>query len=182
MRRRPVRFVALALVLFVALGACSSGGGGTISADAYASSVCSHIKTWLDQIKQRAADLRTAVSSQTSPTKGKDLLGTYLDGVISDTDDMVDAIKDAGTPDVPNGDDLSTTLLAGLEKAKAAFEDARGQIDALPTSSRAAFARAAEQVGSSINAKVGGVVQSFRGLKSPELDTAFHKVPACQGS
>jgi hypothetical protein len=182
--RRRLRFVALALVIPIVLAACGGGGGSgsKVSADAYASTVCTHVKTWLDQIKQRVGDLQAAVSPGTSPTKGKDLLRSYLDGVISDTDDMINAIKDAGTPDVPNGDQLSSTLLSGLERARGTFDDARGQVDSLPTSSRSAFAHAAQQLGSSINSKVGGIEQSFQGLHSPELDKAFNKVAACKGS
>ena len=185
MRRHRGRFVALTLVIPIVLAACSGGGGGggsKVSADAYATTVCTHVKTWLDQIKQRETALRTALSPGTSPTKGRDLLRSYLDGLISDTDDMINAIKDAGPPDVPNGDQISTTLTSGLEGAKGAFDDARGQVDSLPTNSRAAFARAAQQLGSSINSKVGGITQSFQGVKSPELDKAFNKVAACRSA
>ena len=105
MPRSRVRFVALTLVIPIVLAACSGGGGGSkVSADAYASTVCTHVKTWLDQIRQRASELQTAMSPGTSPTRGRDLLGSYLDNVISDTDDMINAIKDAGTPDISNGD------------------------------------------------------------------------------
>jgi hypothetical protein len=183
MRRRRLRFAALVVVIPVVLASCGGGGGGgKVSATDYASSVCTHIKTWLAQIKQRASDLKTAVSPGTSPQRGKDLLGSYLDGVISDTDGMINAIKDAGTPDVPNGSQISDTLVSGLDQAKAAFDDARSQVDQLPTNSRTAFAHAAEQLGTSINSKVGGVVQSFQGLKSPQLDQAFRTASACQGS
>ncbi len=183
MRRFRVRFVAISLVIPIVLAACSGGGGsGTkVSADAYATTVCTHIKTWLDQIKQRETELQTAVSPGTSPTRGRDLLRSYLDNLISDTDEMISAIKDAGTPDIPNGDQISSTLTSGLEQAKSAFDDARGQVDSLPTNSRAAFARAAQQLGSSINSKIGGITQSFQGLKSPELDRAFNKAQACKG-
>jgi len=184
MRRFRVRFVAISLVIPIVLAACSGGGGsGTkVSADAYATTVCTHIKTWLDQIKQRASDLKTAVAPGTSPQTGKDLLGSYLDGVIADTSDMINAIKDTGTPDVPNGSQISDTLVSGLEQAKAAFDDARSQVDQLPTTSRSAFSHAAEQLGTSINSKVGGVVQSFQGIKSPQLDQAFRTASACQSN
>ena len=128
MRRHRIRLVAISLVIPIVLAACGGGGGGSkVSADAYASTVCTHVKTWLDQIKQRASELQTAMSPGTSPTKGRDLLRSYLDGLISDTDDMINAIKDAGPPDVPNGDQISTTLTSGLEGAKGAFDDARGR-------------------------------------------------------
>ena len=182
MRRRGLRFVALVVVIPVVLASCGGGSGGKVGATDYASSVCTHIKTWLGQIKQRASDLKTAVSPGTSPQKGKDLLGSYLDGVISDTSSMINAIKDTGTPDVPNGSQISHTLLSGLDQAKAAFDDARSQVDQLPTTSRAAFSHAAEQLGTSINSKVGGVVRSFQGIKSPQLDQAFRTASACQGS
>jgi hypothetical protein len=180
MRRRGIRFVALVVAIPVVLAACS-GGGGKVSANAYATSVCTNIKTWLGQIKQRATDLRTAVSPGTSPRKGKDLLGSYLDGVISDTATMINAINGAGTPDVSNGPQIASTLVSGLDQAKAAFDSARSQVDSLPTTSRAAFSRAAAQLGTSINSKVGGVVRSFQGLKSPQLDQAFRTVSACKG-
>ena len=158
------------------------GGGSKIAPDAYATAVCSHVKGWLDQIKQRVGDLQKAVSPNTSPSQGKDLIRSYLDGVISDTDDMIDGIKNAGTPDVPNGDQIANTLVSGLEQARSTFQDARSQADSLPTNSRSAFGQAAQQLGSSINSKVNGVQNAFQGINSPQLDQAFNKSSACQGA
>jgi hypothetical protein len=183
MHRSRVRFVALVLVVPVVLGACSGGGGGgKVSAEDYASSVCTHVKGWLDQIKGRVGDLQKAVSPSTSPSDGKELIRSYLDGVISDTDNMINAIKDTGTPDVPNGDKIASTLVSGLEQARSTFQDARDEADSLPTDSRASFASAAQQLGTSINSKVSGVEQAFQGINSPELDRAFNKASACQGT
>jgi hypothetical protein len=177
--RGRARFWAIALLVPVMLSGCG-GGSAKVSANSYADSVCSNVKTWFDAIRQRATAIQTAVSPGTSAQKGQQVLGSYLDGVISDTKTMVSGIQGAGRPDVPNGDKLASTLLSGLQQAESAFEDARNKVDQLPTSSRSAFSHAAEQLSTTIQSEAAGITQAFSGLRSPQLDRAFRSASACR--
>jgi phage-related protein len=95
---------------------------------------------------------------------------------------MIDGVRGVGTPDVANGDTLSSTLVSGLDQAESTFQQARSKVDSLPTSSRSVFSHAAAALGSSVNGQASAIGRVFSGLRSPELDRAFNEAPACQSS
>jgi hypothetical protein len=168
------------LVTFV-LVACG-GGADKVSPEDYASSVCGNLKTWLTGVQQQASDIKGAVSPDTPPQEGQQILADYLDEVLASTDRMIKAIKGAGIPDVPNGDVVARTLTGALDTARATLQEARDRVDSLPTDSREVFAQAAAALGQTITSKVGEVTKAFEGLNSAELDRAFNEVAACRGS
>ena len=182
---RGTRVFAAAAMSVVLLAGCSGGGGGgggSVSAQDFASKVCSSLSDWLDAIRQRASEVGGAVKPGTSPQEGQDILRDYMDGVINDTKDMVEGVRDAGVPDVPNGETIENTLVTALEGAEQAFETAREQVDSLPTDSADAFKQGAETLASSINSHASDVTRALQGVSSAQLDEAFSNSEACQSA
>jgi hypothetical protein len=176
------RFLTWAILVTLVLAACGGGGADKVSPEDYASSVCSNLKTWLTDVQRQAGDIKGAVSPDTPPQEGQQILANYLDEVLASTDRMIKAIEGAGIPDVPNGEVVARTLTGALDTARSTLQEARDKVDSLPTDSREAFAQAAAALGQTITSKVGEVTKAFEGLNSAELDRAFNEVAACRGS
>ena len=174
------RWRALALLVPIVLAACG-GGGGTVSPTDYVDSVCSHAKTWITDIHQGFTQLQSAVRPGTSPQKGKELLRSFFGRTISDTDTMISGIRDTGAPAISNGRSLASALLSALGRARSALANAAKLVEALPTSSRAAFQQAANTLGTRVEANMGQIGKAISGLHSPQLERAAKQAPACRG-
>jgi len=178
---RPMLIAVLAAAL--AIGACGDdddgGDGESVSADDYASAICSSTQDWVDGLQGRATDLQGSLGSDVSPEQGKDALAGFLDDVISDTDDWIAAVNDAGVPDVEGGEQAADDLLTAAEDAKVVLEDTRSRVDDLPTASDADFAREASEVGSATQESLGTIGDAISEPESDELRTALEESPAC---
>jgi hypothetical protein len=184
MSRRTLRLSVVALAFPLVLTACGGGGGNagrTVSPTDYVGAVCSHVKSWIGDIRQGFQQLQQAAQPGTAPEKGKELLSSFFDRTVSDTDSMISGIGEAGVPDVPNGRSLASSFLSALERAKAALETARKGVDSLPTSSGAAFQQAADSLGKQVQSNMGQVGTAIGSLHSTELEQAAKKTPACRG-
>jgi hypothetical protein len=181
--RRLMTSMLVVLLLPIVLGACGGGGGGgsKVSAGQYVGDLCRSLKTWRNAIQGRVSDLTSSISSSTTPEQGKQKLRDYLDGVLTDTDQMLSRIKDAGVPDVANGKSTADTLVSTLQLARDSLANARAQVDNLPTSSRQAFGRATQGLARQIQYLGTTVQASLAGLQSAsELNQAFNSSSACK--
>jgi len=185
---RWARRLAVAAVIPVVLASCGGGGGGggggpAISAEAYAAGFCGLLGDWLGSIQDRSSGLSGSFTAAASPADGQEILGTYVDGLIADTEELITGTEELGVPDVDGGGTIAETLIAAFEDAKAVLEDARAEVDGLPTDDPAAFAEASGALGVSIEASLGaiGASLSLSDVSSPELDAAFAEDPACTG-
>ena len=180
-KKRGLRFCVIAILLPVALTACSGGGGSStpVSPTDYMGAVCSHVQTWITDIRQGFQQLQEAARPGTAPDKGKDLLRSFFDRAVSDTDAMISGIEDAGTPAVQSGQAVASSLISQLQRARAALDTARKAVDTLPTSSQSAFQQAANSLGSQIQSNMSGIGTAISALHSPELEQAAKKAPDC---
>jgi hypothetical protein len=91
----------------------------------------------------------------------------------------VTKLKAAGTPDVKNGKQVQTAIVGAFTQLKSALQTAAGQAGNLPTSSPTAFQSAAQKLGSTVQSSMSGIGSSLSNLKSPDLEAAAKKEPAC---
>ena len=172
------------LVAGLALGACGGdddgGGGDNVSADDYATGVCKTTQDWVSVLQKRATDLQASIGTDVSPEKGKDALAGFLDDVISDTDDWIEGVNDAGVPDVEGGEEAAKEILTAAEDAKGVLEDTRSSVEDLPTGDEEAFALEAGKVGEATEASLGKIGDAISTPKSDELNTALSDTPACK--
>jgi hypothetical protein len=168
-----------ASVLAATLVACT-GGSDKVDPKDYATGVCSSMSSWLHAVQARVSKVGAAVSPATSPSEGRDIFAGYLDGVLDDTQRMIDRIQAIGVPDVDGGEQMSKRLLTTLEGTKATFEIARKQVDSLPTNNRDAFRHAVEALSTAISSHVSDVAKALADVSSSELDQAFQGSQACR--
>jgi len=176
MPSKLVRSVIAAVAASAILVGC--GGASKVSARDYASSVCTATGTWVKNIQAESQQMASAITG--SPANGKQEISKFLNQVIGQTDTLISKLKDAGTPDVTNGDRIATTFLNAFEQAKTGLESLRGDVSNLPTNDPAAFATAAKKLSDKITQVFNRADTAMGGLKSPELEKAGNGVKACQ--
>lgn len=154
-------------------------GGETVGAETYASGICGALNDWQSAIQARSSSLTEGLSEDTTPEQGKELLGSFLDDVIGETETMISAVDDAGVPDVENGEEISEALNNAFDDALAALEDARGQVDDLPTDSGESFQTAASSLGGSISTSLGEIGGQIQDIDAPGLEAAFSEDEDC---
>jgi hypothetical protein len=175
-RRRLVLSLAAALAVSSgALIAGCGGGGDENGATAWASSVCTDITNWANQVQASVDSL-----------KGGNLSKATLEAAAADvkeaTDTLGSELKALGKPDTASGDqaqtlvtDLSTQLSAGVESIQ---KDFSGASDA---SSVLAAAGAAATTLKSMASSISSTVSSLKALDpEDELKSAFEDSSECQ--
>ncbi|MGH2729220.1 MAG: hypothetical protein ACRDJI_01280 [Actinomycetota bacterium] len=171
-RRRIAGTIAAALVL----AACGGGGPDTVGVQSWVSAFCSALSEWQNSVQDSASQLTEGLDPATGPEAGKAALSGFIDGVIADTDDLIDATNDAGIPDVENGEEVSDALIAAFENARSALSETRGEIEDLPTDP-AQFGSQADEIGTSIRSSLSDIGsdlgQKLDNLAPEELREAF---------
>ena len=180
------RTAALGLTLLLAggLAACGGdddggGGGGSsesVSASAYAADVCGAMQSWMQGIQDRTAELTE--NMQPGEEQGKDLLVDLMSDMSSQTGELVSAVEDAGVPDVENGEEAADQLVAAFEETQQILEQAKDDIEALPSDPQA-FQQGAAQLGPTLQEALSNVGSSLEIDASQELTDAFESEEAC---
>lgn len=168
------------------LAACGGGGGGdgseqTVTAQEYASDVCGALDSWVTASRDRAGSLTEVLNPTDTPENRRDVLAGYIDGVIEDTEALLDDVQAAGVPDVEGGEQIAGQIADAFDSVKTELEQTRDDVDALPTDDPAAFTAAATQLGTSIQTSLTAVGTSVGGISEPELNQAFAVEPTCSG-
>jgi hypothetical protein len=164
-----------------ALAVAGCGGGGSsnrVSANAYARALCTAVGPFEKDIAQRQSALDP--SQIKSPTQGRTVLTGFLNAVAGDTKQAADRLRAAGVPDVSNGKKISTAFVNLFSHLQTALQNAAKQAQTLPTGSATAFKNAATQLGTSVRSSMNSLTTNLSQLRSPELEAAAKKVPACQ--
>jgi hypothetical protein len=105
---------------------------------------------------------------------------TLISKLTSTVQQFATTVEAAGTPDVPNGDQIKSQLDAYLTRYTALFQEAESQAHALPTSSPQALNSAAESLARNAQQKRAELQQPDLIGNSPELKQAAEQTPACQ--
>lgn len=167
------------LTITAALAGCGgSGGSSGVSPSAFMSSLCSTVGPFEKDVQARTSALN--LSSLTNAAQGKKALQDFLSAVVADTDKAVSQLKAAGIPKVTNGSQISAQLVKAFTALKTTLAAAASKAGSLPTSSPAAFKAAAQSLGTSVQTSMSSIGSSLNGLKSPELEKAAAKEPACK--
>ena len=157
--------------------------GDAVSVESWAGGVCGSVETWLRGINQKGTQLGQDVQGVSDLTKGRDLLVQFMEDAVALTDTMIEGVEAAGAPDIENGDQLATDLVAALQPVKDTFSTAVDKAKALPTDDPEAFSAAATQLGQEITDSQTEFSASFDQLQAtyddPALNTAFDTVPEC---
>ncbi|MGH2659901.1 MAG: hypothetical protein ACRDHS_09615 [Actinomycetota bacterium] len=148
-------------------------------AEEYVVAVCTEINGWVEEVQARSEQVGQDVVTETTLEGQRDVFAAFLDDVVTVTDDHLAGLRDAGVPEVEDGQQIAETLLGVFEGARAILAGARERVDELPTDDAAAFATAVEELGSGVQTALEEIGSSVTGLDSPELVAAAEDEPAC---
>jgi hypothetical protein len=167
--------VAAALVVAGCGG--SSSGSSSVSASSYVKSICTAVGTFRSDVQSKITSLGAA--NITTPAQGKKALQDFLSAASTSSDAAVTKLKGAGTPNVNNGKQISTSLVNAFNTLSSALKQAETSTNNLSTSSKAAFASGAKTIQTNIQSSIQGMLSSLSALKSADLQSAAKNEPAC---
>ena len=182
-KRLSMLAAVAALALFV--GACGGGddagdddgggGGDTVSAESYAADICTAVGDWVTAIQEGASEITTSADA----SSGVEVLQSFLEDAVTETEALISDVEDAGAPDVDGGEEFADQLRGAFDEAKTVLEDARDQAADLPTDDPAAFSTAAADLGTSVQEALGTVGSELSEPSDESLATAFEEEEAC---
>ena len=176
-RGRAALAFALAVALVVALVAgCSSG----VEPRRWSRSVCAALTPWRTQISSLTSQAKEQITGGSTPRQAKESLVVLLGGVEAASEDARRAVAEAGTPDVPNGDQVASRFVASLTVARDAYAHARTAVAALPTSDATAFYDGVTAAFDQLNSEYAASALDTASLGSAELEAAFAEEPTCR--
>ncbi len=180
--RKMVAVAAVAGLVLVGCGkgaGSATGGATTVSATAYVAKLCGGFTGWQKAVQTRASNLSKNLSPTDTVQERKTALADYLDGLVADTDDLIQATTAAGIPDVSGGEAAAHRLTSAFQAVKTALQKARDKVDTLPTHVTA-FQTATEQLANDITDSLTRIGNSLNSLSQGDLDKAFSANPTCQ--
>jgi hypothetical protein len=184
--RVPLPVLAAALAL---LAAGCGGGDSNESAETepegtppaeWVTSVCGALDEWQTSLQQQATGLPQQVLQADSPQDAKKQITDFLDEVVDETQDMVDKVDAAGKPAVDAGERVRTAVHARLLKVKAAFENARAQVEQVPTDNPLAFQQQLTQIGQDLAAQGQALGDVLATADAQPLRNAIQNTDRCQ--
>ena len=171
----------VAVVCALAAAGCGGSSGSSssgISAGNYVKSICTAVGPFEKDVAARSNALNSA--KLTSPQQGKHAVQGFLHSVASDTDMALTKLQSAGTPDVDNGQKISTTIVTAFKDLQQAIGSASDQAKSLSTSSPQSFKNGANKLGDTVRSSLSGISNSLGKLQSADLAKAAGKEPACK--
>jgi ElaB/YqjD/DUF883 family membrane-anchored ribosome-binding protein len=178
---RQRRMWAAAALMVVALAACGGGGGGgKVSAKEFAAKICPNLKKFVTDAAKLQTSVQTQIGSSSSLEDAKNALLDALDTLATDFSDLSQTIKDAGTPDVENGEELVSKATTALDNAHDAIVKDKDKVEALPTDNPQQFATQVQTVFQGIQSDIQASTSLGGNVNSPELNKAFATDPTCK--
>jgi hypothetical protein len=181
-RNRRLRVLAAVAALALLVGACGGGdddggeeGGDSVSPETYASDICTAVGDWVTAIQEGASEIATSADA----SSGVEVLQSFLEDAVTETEALISEVEDAGAPDVDGGEEFADQLQSAFDEAKTVLEDARDDAADLPTDDPAAFSTAAAELGTSVQEALGAVGSELSEPSDESLATAFEEEEAC---
>jgi hypothetical protein len=187
--RTVVLLLSLAVLAFAAAG-CGGGGGdddgnGSAAApDVWAASVCGALGNWVTDLQDGSRQLGTQMQDTKNLKNVKARFVDFLEDAEQSSEQMVEKVKEAGPPDVEQGEAIQDDLVAALEKVNESFANAVDKANELSTSSLQSFSSGVGKLSQDVQDNLATTGQDFSTLsdrfRSTELDNATDGEPACQ--
>ena len=155
-------------------GATDGGSADAVSAEQWVGSVCGAITTWQTSI---TSDLPT-FSDPSDVESVIQSLSDYLGGVITATNTMIADVKDAGVPDVDQGEAIANDFAAALQPVADSFAQAQADVDALSGGDPAAAVTELQSIGTEIQNAATQAGAAFDELASKYPDAGFDEAAA----
>ncbi|HWC69888.1 MAG TPA: hypothetical protein VG993_01870 [Actinomycetota bacterium] len=184
----PASVVVVLLMVLAACGGDSGDGGNDTEAPAaaapadYVAGLCTAITDYEADLEAQNSSFQEQFSSGTpSPGEAKDAIVAFLDEIRQRTRQLIDDVEALGTPDVDNGGEVRSALVGTFQQVVDLFDQAKADIEALPTDDPAAMAAGFAEIGTKLQQAGTEIQSSLDGFESPELDEAAAEATACDG-
>jgi hypothetical protein len=158
--------VVAAVVLVTSLFAAAPSGAAT-SPDAWASSVCGALDTWVDSVQ--SASEKVASSKPTSAANVRKKLTKLLAVTEKRTAALLADLKAAGRPDVKGGKQIAATIREGFRQVLSAVADAKRSLAKANTGDATAFLNSARSVQDALESSLEGVQAAFSAVRSADI-------------
>jgi hypothetical protein len=170
------RTLTLISVAALCAGCGASSGPPKVAPRAYVRAVCSAISPLERDVVSRSSAL--GGSTATDATQAKETLKGFLTAVAQDADHALAKIQAAGTPDIKNGERVSSAIVKTFTQLRDTMRTAVGKAGSLPTDSPSSFNTAAHALTVNVKGSLSSIDAS--GLSDPDLEKAAANEPACQ--
>jgi hypothetical protein len=187
--RLPAVLLSAIVLAFAAAGCGGDGGGNGDSAsatapDVWAASVCGALGNWVKSLQAGSQDLSASLRDTKDLKNVKARFVTFLEDAETSSGEMVEKVKEAGPPDVSEGEAIQDELVAALTKVEQSFATAVDKANDLSTSSLKSFSTGVGKLSEDVQENLANTGSEFNNLsdrfQSPELDDATDGEPACQ--
>lgn len=187
--RLPVVLLTAIVLAFAAVGCGGGDDGGNgdnspAKVDVWMASVCGALVNWGKSLQAGVQDLGSATRDSKNLKAYKARFVTSLEGAEESSQEMVEKVKEAGPPDLAQGEAVQDDLVSTLEKIPESFSRAADKAKDLPTSDGQSFANGVRPLSEDLEESLSTVSGEFNSLstryQSPEIDDAIDGEPACQ--
>jgi hypothetical protein len=162
--------------LLVAVGASTSAAAAPPAA--WATSVCSALDTWRQDID--AAASTAAAADATDAKSAKKALNTFLTSADGATGDLVASLKQAGAPSGPGGKKAASTVKSSFAQVDRAIAEAKKSVARAATGAKfVTTTRSAQDAVEAGLESAQTALGAARFLDSPALLAAFSAESAC---
>jgi hypothetical protein len=149
-----------------------------VSAASYVRAVCSAVAPFEKSVQTSAGAALNSTAIK-NPAQGKTALVSFMSTASKDAATALSQLKAAGVPKVAGGSGIGVSIVTAFERLATALQTASSAAASIPTSSASAFRAAATGLGTTVRDSINGISVSLGGLKSPALQAAAAKDPAC---
>lgn len=187
---RTLGLVVSVVVLAFAAAGCGGGGGGddngsksaATEPSVWAASVCGALGNWVKDLQDGSRELGNQMKDTKDLKTVKARFVDFLENAEQSSQEMVDKVKDAGPPDLEQGQEIQDDLVAALEKVNTSFSKAVDKANELSTDSLQEFSSGVSDLSQDVQTNLGAAGKGFNSLKnrSTELEDATAAEPACQ--
>jgi hypothetical protein len=164
------------------MSSCGGSGkksAGTVGAGAYVAQVCSSLGTWLHDLDSRAEAFNAQMGAQTSRGQGTRNLESLVGQTITDTGGVIQALREAGVPDVEKGQAIAAAMIGAFKDAEGSLKQAQSRVRGLATSNAEEFEANAQQIARSVQGAPIALTAAMAALRSPELQKAAAQSTVC---
>jgi uncharacterized phage infection (PIP) family protein YhgE len=164
-----------------ASGPTGAAGGGTVSASAYVTSVCTAVQGLKSTVAKEEASFKQAASGSNDATAVKGHVTDFLSQLTGALQQTSTQIQNAGTPDVAKGDQIASQLNSRLDQVNTALQGVEKDAANLPTDSPQAFATAVQSLDANLQKQLSQVSSIEPTGGSSDLQQAASQSSACKG-
>ena len=173
---RPIILLASAALLVSACGEDES-----VSVDDYANDLCTALIAWTDAVRTSQTELQESSQPGQSPEDDRDALQRFVAQAVTASDQFVEDVEAAGTPETENGGEAADAFRAAAEATRSELAGARDDVADLPIESPEEYRAAVDALVAELSGTLDGIDDQLQDVEAPDLERALDEATACQG-